>query len=67
MKTGLENDTLSIDYLRRPLPPLGDYRYFPTPVADHTVRAALRRLLGKGISAFSQLAAPTPLFRPYGS
>lgn len=62
-----QNDTLSFNCLRLHFPTVGYHRHFFAAVADHAVRTALRRLLGKGIPALLPLAAPAPLFRPDGS
>ena len=59
----MEDDSSSIDFLRRIVACLGYYRHFPAISADHAFHFIDRRLLGKSLAALSQLAVSSPPFR----
>ena len=61
----MEDDSSSIDFLRRIVACLGRYRHFPAISADHAFHFIDRYLLGTGFAALSQLAVSSPLFRPH--
>lgn len=61
----MEDDSSSIDFLRRIVACLGYYRYFPAISADYAFHFIDRYLLGTGFAALSQLALSSPLFRPH--
>jgi len=61
----MEDDSSSIDFLRRIVARFGHYRHFPAITADYTFHFINRRLLGKSFAALSQLAVSSPPFRPH--
>ena len=54
-------------FLRRSFLSLRHHRHFSADYAHHPLHHPCRRLLGKSFAPFPPLAAPTPLFRPYGA
>ena len=61
----MEDDSSSIDFLRRIVARFGHYRHFPAISADYAFHFIDRYLLGTGFAALSQLALSSPLFRPH--
>lgn len=61
----MEDDSSSIDFLRRIVACLGYYRHFPAISADYAFHFIDRYLLGTGFATLSQLALSSPLFRPH--